>query len=104
MPPNADFTEVTYMEIKKLSSALAAYQRSSFDGRSKKEVKQAASKNTDTVEFSAMAKSPEAAKAAAKRSVDGFASPERIAALRASVNAGTYSISSEKIAAAIIDG
>ena len=104
MPPNADFTEVTYMEIKKLSSALAAYQRSSFDGKSKKEVKQAAAKNTDTVEFSAMVKSPEAAKAAAKRSVDGFASPERIAALRAQVNAGTYSVSSEKIAAAIIDG
>ena len=92
------------MEIKKLSSALAAYQRSSFDGRSKKEVKQTAAKNTDTVEFSATVRSPEAAKAAAKRSVDGFASPERIAALRAQINAGTYSVSSEKVAAAIIDG
>lgn len=92
------------MEIKKLSAALNAYRVNSYEHKERKPQKTSSPRNTDVIELSASAKSLEGAKAAAVRSTDGFASPERISALKAQINAGTYNVSAEKVAAAIIDG
>ena len=92
------------MEIKKLSAALNAYRVNSYEHKERRPQKTSSARNTDVIELSVSAKSLEGAKSAAIRSTDGFASPERIAALKAQINAGTYKVSAEKVAAAIIDG
>lgn len=98
------------MEIKNYSSAVSAYKSISSDYRRNavKGGKTAAKsvKNTDTLEISSAAKanSLENAKAAVRKSVEKETPADRIAAIKAKIAEGTYSISPENVAAAIFEG
>ena len=98
------------MEIKNYSSAVSAYKSISSDYRNNavKGGKTAAKsvKNTDTLEISSAAKanSLESAKAAVRKSIDKETPADRIAAIKAKIAEGTYSISPENVAAAIFEG
>ena len=93
------------MEIKNYTSAINAYrfnaELSEKKVRADKTVK---AKNTDKAEFSAAAKSgfADALKAAAKNAADSSASPERLSALSAEIAGGTYNVSAEDVASAIM--
>lgn len=94
------------MEINKLNSVMSAYVRNTYEPAGKK-VKNAAAKNTDKAVFSSAAGNAGAvagAKASVKMSVEGFASPERIAALKSMIADGSYNISAESVAASIFEG
>lgn len=97
------------MEIKNYSSAVSAYKSISSDYRNAvKGGKTAAKsvKNTDTLEISSAAKagSLENAKAAVRKSIEKDTPADRIAAIKAKIAEGTYSISPENVAAAIFEG
>lgn len=91
------------MEINKYGSVMSAYVKNTYEPAGKK-VKEAAVKNTDKAVFSASAGALNGAKASVKRSVESFASPERIAALKAMIADGSYNISAESVAASIMEG
>jgi anti-sigma28 factor (negative regulator of flagellin synthesis) len=98
-----------FMEINKFTSAVGAYRKVGSDYKSavKGSGKSASGsvKKVDTLELSSAARATiESAKSDAKRSADSGASPERIAALKAKIADGTYSVSSENVAAAILGG
>ncbi len=84
---------------------MSAYARNTYEPTRKK-LSGAASQNVDKADFSSASKtgSVAAAKAAAVKTVESFASPERIAALRSMIADGSYSISAESVAASILEG
>lgn len=97
------------MEIKNYSSAVSAYKSISSDYRNAVNGGKTAAKsvkNTDTLEISSAAKagSLENAKAAVRKSIEKDTPADRIAAIKAKIAEGTYSISPENVAAAIFEG
>ncbi|MBQ5319743.1 MAG: flagellar biosynthesis anti-sigma factor FlgM [Oscillospiraceae bacterium] len=93
------------MEIKNYRSAVTAYVKNTYEP-AKKKCTSSAVKNTDKAEFSAAsgAGALANAKIAAKQSVESFASPERIAALKSMIADGSYDISADDVAASIFEG
>lgn len=89
------------MEIKNCTSALNAYQNTIARQDSVKRVQNTKRKNTDKVEFSKS--SSDGLKSSVLHNVEAYASPERISALKNALRDGQYSISSDSIAAAIIE-
>ncbi|MGN0695987.1 MAG: flagellar biosynthesis anti-sigma factor FlgM [Oscillospiraceae bacterium] len=92
-------------------NALNAYIHTANEIVSKKSTEKTGRRNVDTVEFSqagkaagSMTSSTAAKRNEAVRAARDTASPERIAALKASVDSGSYHVSSEKIASAILNG
>ena len=93
------------MEIKKYTSAINAYRSVNFENEQKKSLTSVKKeKNTDKADFSSVKNSIDTIKASALKSTEGSASAEKIAALRTAISEGNYNISSEKIAAAILEG
>lgn len=98
------------MEINKCSSAVNMYKKigSDYKSVSKSNSKTIISgaKNVDKVEISSAARENnlESVKSTIKKNVDNSASSDRIAALKAKIADGTYSISPENVAAAIFEG
>lgn len=93
------------MEIKNYTSAINAYRYNSEISEKKvRTEKTVKAKNTDKAEFSAASKSgfADALKAAAKNAADASASPERLSALSAEIAGGTYNVSAEDVASAIM--
>ncbi|MBE6838332.1 MAG: flagellar biosynthesis anti-sigma factor FlgM [Ruminococcus sp.] len=93
------------MDIRKCTNAINAYQSigTKQDVESKKatgEVK--VSKNTDKLELSSAMTNTEGVKASIVKSANAPASAERIAALKAAVEKGTYHVPSESIASAML--
>lgn len=93
------------MEINKYGSVMSAYVKNTYEPAGKK-LKAAAAKNTDKAVFSTAggAGALNGAKASVKRSVESFASPERITALKSMIADGSYNISAESVAASILEG
>lgn len=93
------------MKINKYSSVISAYARSTYEPVRKKQSGKAA-QNTDKAEFSSASKAGAAAnaKAAVVKTVESFASPERIAALKSMIADGSYNIPAESVAASILEG
>ena len=90
------------MKINKYSSVMSAYAKNSY-GPVRKKQSGSSVHNTDKAEFSSAAKTGTAGeKAAIARTVESFASPERIAALKAMIADGSYNISAESVAASIL--
>ena len=92
-------------------NAVNAYIHAANETASRKSSEKTQRRNVDTVEFSQTAKAALGMTAAtgskrseAARAARNSASPERIAALKASVDSGSYHVSSEKIASAILNG
>ncbi len=96
---------IAFMEIKNYSSVMSAYMKNTYEP-SRKKLGAPAAKNTDKAEFSAAsgAGALANAKASAKKSVESFASPERIAALKSMIADGSYNISADDVAASIFEG
>ncbi|MCH5192561.1 MAG: flagellar biosynthesis anti-sigma factor FlgM [Oscillospiraceae bacterium] len=93
------------MEIKKYGSVMPAYAKTAYEPPKTKRGK-ASVKNTDKAEFSSASKSEGAvagAKASVRKAVESFASPETIAALKSMIADGSYDISAEDVASAILD-
>lgn len=92
------------MEIKKYGSVMPAYAKAAYEPpKTKRGLANA--KNTDKAEFSSASKSEgavAAAKASVKMSVESFASPETIAALKSMIADGSYDIPAESVAASIL--
>ncbi len=93
------------MDIRKCTNAINAYQAigAKYDTETKKatgEVK--VSKNTDKLELSSGKTNTEGVKASIVKSANSPASAERIAALKAAVEKGTYNVPSESIANAML--
>lgn len=94
------------MEINKYGSVMSAYLKSSYEPIKTKRGS-AAAKNTDKAEFSSASREEaavSASKAAVRQSVESFASPKKIAALKAMIADGSYCISAESVAASILEG
>ena len=95
---------IAFMEIKKYGSVMSAYAKTAYEPpKTKRE--SANVKNTDKAEFSSASKSEGAvasAKASVKMSVESFASPETIAALKSMIADGSYDIPAESVAASIL--
>lgn len=96
---------IDFMEIKNYGSVMSAYMKSSYEP-AKRERVGASAKNTDKAEFSPAAKDGgvSQAKTSVKREIESFASPKRIAALKAMIADGSYNISAESVAASIMEG
>lgn len=96
------------MKINKCNSAIPAYKINSNYEPLKKDSGLPASsvKNMDKVEFSSASRTKliDYAKADIKNKVEGFASPERIAALKSMISDGTYNVPAESVASAIFEG
>lgn len=94
------------MEINKLSSALGVYKKmGSYKSSAGSKTTASAAKKVDTVEISSAARQNiESAKAAAARAADEGVSADKIAALKAKIADGSYNISPENVAAAILEG
>ena len=90
------------MEINKLSSAVGIYKKTNSGCKTSRTGKTApAAKKVDTFEISPAArKNLERAEAA--RNAEDAAPAERIAALKAQIADGSYNISPESVAAAIL--
>lgn len=94
------------MEIKNYANAINAYRYNSENGspsvRREKNVKTKA--NTDKAEFSSAARAgfADSLKAAAKNAAQASASPERLSALSAKISDGSYNVSAEDVASAIM--
>ena len=90
------------MKINKYDSVMSAYARNS-SGSVRKKQNEKSAHNTDKAEFSSAARTGTAGeKAAIARTAESFASPERIAALKAMIADGSYNISAESVAASIL--
>ena len=95
---------IAFMEIKKYGSVMPAYAKTAYEPPKTKRGS-ANVKNTDKAEFSSASKSEgaaAAAKASVKMSVESFASPETIAALKSMIADGSYDIPAESVAASIL--
>lgn len=84
---------------------MSAYMKSSYEP-AKRGKGGASAKNTDKAEFSSVSKDGgvSQAKVNIKKEVESFASPKRIAALKAMIADGSYNISAESVAASIMEG
>lgn len=84
---------------------MSAYMKSSYEPAKRKNVG-ASAKNTDKAEFSSVPKDGgvSQAKVSVKKEIESFASPKRIAALKAMISDGSYNISAECVAASIMEG
>lgn len=93
------------MKISEYGSVMSAYLKSSYEPVKAKR-SSAAAKNTDKAEFSSASRenAVAGAKASARNTVESFASPKRIAALKAMIKDGSYNISAESVAASILEG
>ena len=93
------------MKVNKYGSVMSAYAKSAYEPARRK-LSGKASQNTDKAEFSSASKANAAAnaKASAVKAVESFASPERIAALKAMIADGSYNIPAESVAASILEG
>lgn len=96
---------IAFMEINKYGSVMSAYMKSSYEPVKRERIG-ASAKNTDKAEFSSVPKDGgvSQAKASVKREIESFASPKRIAALKAMIADGSYNISAESVAASIMEG
>lgn len=96
---------IDFMEINKYSSVMSAYMKSTYEP-AKRGQSGASAKNTDKAEFSSVPKDGGVshAKVNIKKEVESFASPKRIAALKAMIADGSYNISAESVAASIMEG
>ncbi|MBQ2823937.1 MAG: flagellar biosynthesis anti-sigma factor FlgM [Oscillospiraceae bacterium] len=94
------------MEINKLSSAVGIYKKiGTYKSSAGSKTAAPAAKKVDTVEISSAARQNiESAKAAAARAADEGVSADKIAALKAKIADGSYNISPENVAAAILEG
>lgn len=95
------------MEIKNYTSAVNAYRFAAENqaSASRTQKKNAGVRtNTDKAEFSAASRQSfsDTLKAAASKAADSSASPEKIAAISMQVRNGTYNVSAEEVASAII--
>ncbi len=82
---------------------MSAYAKSAYEPVRKKQTSSSVH-NTDKAEFSSVSKAGTAgAKASIVKTVESFASPERIAALKAMIADGSYNISAESVAASILE-
>ena len=93
------------MKINKYGSVISAYARSAYEPARRKQDGKIA-QNTDKAEFSSASKAGAAvsARAAVVKTVESFASPERIAALKSMIADGSYNIPAESVAASILEG
>ncbi len=91
--------ELKCMEIKNISGILSTYNKVKASGNKVKAAPEA--KKTDKIEFN-FARSVEAAKADLSAKINEDMSAERVAAMQDAVNNGTYDVSSEAIADAIL--
>lgn len=99
------------MKINEYGSVISAYTRAGYEPVRKKENGKT-TQNTDKAEFSSASKAGAAAgtgdaanaRAAVVKTVESFASPERIAALKSMIADGSYNISPESVAASILEG
>lgn len=95
------------MEIKNYTNAVNAY-RFAADNKVRSVKKQNSAKNTDKAEFSAAAKANHAVsfadslKASAKAAADTSASSARLNELSKAISDGSYSVSAEDVASAIL--
>ncbi len=98
---------IVFMEINRfgrLNAVTSVYTGNKSAAAEKKE-RTDSSKNVDKAVFSSSGAGALAgAKANAVRSAESFASPERIAALKAMIADGSYNISAESVAASILEG
>ena len=96
---------IAFMKINEYGSVISAYSRAAYEPVRKKENGKTA-QNTDKADFSAASKAGAAAgaKASVVKTVESFASPERIAALKSMIADGSYNISPESVAASILEG
>ena len=96
---------IDFMKINKYGSVISAYTRTAYEPVRKKQ-NGVTAQNTDKAEFSSASKAGAAAnaKAAVVKSVESFASPEKIAALKSMIADGSYNISAESVAASILEG
>lgn len=94
-----------FMNVNKYSSYVSAYVKNTYEPVKKKQ-SVSVSKNVDKAEFSAASKegAVSGAKASVKRSVESYASAERIAALKSMIADGSYNVSAENVAASILEG
>lgn len=91
------------MKIEKYGSVMSAYMKTAYEPSEKKQ-RVSAEKNVDKAVFSSSSGALNGLKASTARSVESFASPERIAALKAMISDGSYNISAETVAASIFEG
>ncbi|MCH5349397.1 MAG: flagellar biosynthesis anti-sigma factor FlgM [Oscillospiraceae bacterium] len=92
------------MEINKYGSVMSAYAKTAYEPPKTKRGS-ANVKNTDTAVFSSASKAEGAvagAKASVKNTVESFASPKTIAALKSMIADGSYDIPAESVAASIL--
>lgn len=96
---------IAFMKIDNYSSAISAYAKNAYK-LPKKKLGTATVKNMDKTDFSTVSNAGtlESAKATVKMSVESFASPEKIAALKAMIADGSYNIPAESVAASILEG
>lgn len=99
---------IVFMEINRfgrLNAVTSAYAGNKCGTAEKKE-RAGSAKNTDKAVFSSSSGTGAlaGAKANAARAAESFASPERIAALKAMIADGSYNISAESVAASILEG
>lgn len=93
---------IAFMKIEKYGSVMSAYVKNTYEPKSKKQ-RVAAGKNVDKAVFSSASGALNGMKASAAKSVESFASPERIAELKAMISDGSYNISAETVAASILE-
>ncbi len=86
------------------TSAVNAYRYNAEAKPAVKTKKPASGANTDKAEFSAASRASfaDSLKAAAKTAADASASPERLSELSRAVAEGSYNVSAEDVAAAIL--
>lgn len=84
---------------------MSAYVKNTYEPVKRKQTV-SVKKNVDKAEFSAASREGaiSGAKASVKKNVEGFASAERIAALKSMISDGSYNISAESVAASILEG
>lgn len=82
---------------------MSAYMKTAYEPSEKKQ-RVSAEKNVDKAVFFSSSGALNGLKASTARSVESFASPERIAALKAMISDGSYNISAETVAASIFEG
>lgn len=92
------------MTIKNITSAVNAYRYNTEPAERKKVSAKKTARNTDKAEFSGSGRASfaDTLRTAAKNAAEGSASPERIDALRSAVKDGSYSVSAEAVADAIL--
>lgn len=92
------------MTIKNITSAVNAYRYNTEPAERKKVSAKKTARNTDKAEFSGSGRASfaDTLRTAARNAAEGSASPERIDALRSAVKDGSYSVSAEAVADAIL--